>query len=125
MSSFHRVFAGLVVAGWVVLFQFGADLLALEGLARSMWLAVPALGVPLAASLACALAAWLSEGSDRRAWRNFAVGGALYFFGNLCYLYYGLNEDRRRLSDAAGTLLPADGGVFHRRACSNTARRNI
>ena len=91
MSSFHRVFAGLVVAGWVVLFQFGADLLALEGLARSMWLSVPALGGPLAASIACTLAAWLSEGSDRRAWRNFAVGGALYVIGNLFYLYYGLN----------------------------------
>ena len=92
LSSLQRSISLLAVCCWAATFQFGPTLLGLSDSAAAMSLAVSSLLSPLAAALSSFWAASLSEGSDRKAWRSFGAGCSLYFFGNLCYVYYGLSE---------------------------------
>jgi hypothetical protein len=81
-----------MVVAWVAIFQFGPSLIGLDDAGRGLIRNIPALVSPLVAALTCYLAAAVSQGSDRKAWRNFGIGSSLYLFGNACYLYYGLYE---------------------------------
>jgi diguanylate cyclase (GGDEF)-like protein/PAS domain S-box-containing protein len=91
LTSTGRTIAFFLICAWVGLVQFGARYLGLDDAARTAWLAIPGVVAPLAAAIACFWAAALSEGTDRKAWRNFGVGGSLYFFGNACYVYFALS----------------------------------
>ena len=92
MNASQRSIALIIVGSWVAVFQFGPGLLPLDQFGQELFLTIPGLLSPLAAALTCYLAAVVSEGGDRKAWRNFGIGSSLYFFGNACYLYYGLYE---------------------------------
>jgi hypothetical protein len=81
----HRWLLGAV-------FQFGPGLLGLDQFGQQLGLIIPGLVSPLAAALTCYLAGGVSEGADRKAWRNFGTGSLLYFFGNACYVYFSLSE---------------------------------
>jgi diguanylate cyclase (GGDEF)-like protein len=48
------------------------------------------LGGPIAAAVACLLAAWRGRGGDRAAWLNFGIGSLLYLAGNLGYAYFSV-----------------------------------
>jgi diguanylate cyclase (GGDEF)-like protein len=80
----RRLIALLVYTSLLALFAFGpAAGLGQDGYA--MLSMVAQVGGPTLAMALCALAARRSSGSDRRAWRNFAIGSGLYFTGNVIY----------------------------------------
>jgi len=77
----------LVYTSLLALFAFGpAAGLGQDGYAILSMAAQ--IGGPIFATTLCTLASRRSTGSDRRAWRNFAIGSGLYLAGNLIYFAF-------------------------------------
>ena len=82
------IFLGFCLA--LAAFWLLPDELGFDANARLVWAAVAQLGGPLLAAICCWVAASRTPEGDRPAWRNFAIGAAIYFLGNLAYLVEAL-----------------------------------
>jgi diguanylate cyclase (GGDEF)-like protein/PAS domain S-box-containing protein len=67
-------------------FAMGPGWLNLDGEALITWQAAATLVGPLAAAIACFVAARRGTPGERAAWRNFCIGSAIYFLGNAGYI---------------------------------------
>ena len=74
------------------LFQFGPSALGLSGLAQEWWSVAWWIASPAFAALACLFAAVVSVREDRKAWRNFSMGCALWSSGTLAWQLYDLRD---------------------------------
>jgi diguanylate cyclase (GGDEF)-like protein len=86
MSSRLRLLILIVFAAGLAVFAAGPGWLALDYDARLIWHSAPSLLGPLAAAVACFVAARRGTEQERAAWRNFGFGSSLYLLGNGGYI---------------------------------------
>ncbi|OJX51329.1 EAL domain-containing protein [Devosia sp. 66-22] len=88
---FHlRLVALIVLVAGLAVFAAGPGWLRLDFEARAAWWSVPSLLGPMAAAVACFLAARRGTPGERSAWRNFGIGSSLYLLGNGSYIALAL-----------------------------------
>ncbi|RYE07728.1 MAG: GGDEF and EAL domain-containing protein [Hyphomicrobiales bacterium] len=90
MQPVTRVAILCVFCAFMAVFWLLPDWLALTESDLILRAATVQLGGPLIAALACWFAGQRSSGTDRKAWRHFAIGSLLYFVGNFGYVMFGL-----------------------------------
>lgn len=86
MSFRLRLLTLVLLAAGLAVFAAGPAWLALDYDGRVAWHSAPSLLGPLAAAIACFLAARRGTEQERAAWRNFGFGSTLYLLGNGGYV---------------------------------------
>ena len=90
MSFRQRILIACLLAASLAVFATGPSLLSLDADGVIVWLAAATLTGPLVATIAAFVASRRGTDGERAAWRNFCIGSALYFLGNVGYLALAL-----------------------------------
>jgi diguanylate cyclase (GGDEF)-like protein/PAS domain S-box-containing protein len=90
LPAVERVLPPALLVTAVVFFVVGPAAFALGDTGTHWWFNMGWTIAPLVAALACFRAAALSNGSDRKAWRDFGLGCALWLAGTLYWEFYDL-----------------------------------
>ncbi len=86
MSFRQRLLTFCLFAAGLAAFAAGPGWLHLDIDGQMMWQVALSLAGPLAASIACFVAARRGSAGEQAAWRCFSIGSGIYFLGNVGYI---------------------------------------
>jgi diguanylate cyclase (GGDEF)-like protein len=95
MTSFflpQRIFLLSAIVAAALVFQRGPSIFELSDSGHGWWSVAWWIAAPALAALACLLASVLSGGSDRIAWRHFALGCGLWSVGTLAWQLFDIQN---------------------------------